>query len=132
MINNYVARSPDKCTAFTSLGQLKYLSAIKHVDALVGNSSSGIIEAPSLKVPTVNIGDRQKGRIKVKSVIDCKPEKKNLIEAIGGALSPKFKTSLQNLVNPYEKKNPGKKIKEIIKGFDLNGILKKSFYDLLI
>lgn len=76
MIDQYINKNSDKSTGATSLGQLKYLSALQYVDAVVGNSSSGLLEAPSFKIATINIGDRQNGRIKAKSVIDCLPEKK--------------------------------------------------------
>mgnify|MGYP000105766599 CR=1 FL=1 len=70
----------DNTIAFKSMGQLNYLSALKFMDAIVGNSSSGLIEAPSFKIGTINIGDRQNGRIKAKSVIDCSPNKKSIKE----------------------------------------------------
>ena len=78
MINKFTKKYPKKSIGFTSLGQLRYLSALKHVDVIIGNSSSGLIEAPSFKTATINIGERQKGRIKAKSVIDCLPFKKNI------------------------------------------------------
>lgn len=130
MIDNYVATEKGKATSFTSLGQLRYLSAMKHVDAVVGNSSSGIVEAPSFKIPTVNIGDRQKGRIQTKSVINCSPTKDGIIQALKQALSPEFRQSIQDMTNPYERENTVKNIKAIIKHFDLINILKKEFYDM--
>ena len=78
MINKFTKKYPKKSIGFTSLGQLRYLSALKHVDVIIGNSSSGLIEASSFKTATINIGERQKGRIKAKSVIDCLPFKKNI------------------------------------------------------
>ena len=78
MIDEYVEKNSYRSAAYTSLGQLRYLSAFKHVDAVVGNSSSGIIEAPSFKIATINIGDRQKGRVKADSIIDCLPNRENL------------------------------------------------------
>lgn len=132
MIDEYVTKKKDNSIAFTSMGQLRYLSTIKHVDAVVGNSSSGIIEAPSFKVPTVNIGDRQKGRIQARSIIDCPPIKDAISQALKQALSPEFRQSIQNIQNPYEKENTAKDIKEIIKHFDLRNILKKEFYDISV
>jgi GDP/UDP-N,N'-diacetylbacillosamine 2-epimerase (hydrolysing) len=130
MIDEYVITKKNAAISFTSMGQLYYLSAMKHVDAVVGNSSSGIVEAPSFKVPTVNIGDRQKGRIQTKSVINCSPTKDAIIKALKHALSPEFKQSIQDMTNPYEKGDTAKSIKKIIKKFDLRNILKKEFYDM--
>jgi len=130
MIDDYVAKNGDKAISFTSMGQLRYLSAMKQVDAVVGNSSSGIVEAPSLKTPTVNIGDRQKGRIQAESIINCSPEKTAITEAIQHVISPEFRKSIKDLQNPYERENPARNIKKIIKTFDLGNILKKEFYDI--
>lgn len=131
MIDEYVTRKKKNAAiSFTSMGQIRYLSAMKHVDAVVGNSSSGIVEAPSFKAPTVNIGDRQKGRFQTRSVINCSPTKDVIIQALKQVLSPEFKQSIQDMTNPYEKENTAKNIKEIIKHFDLINILKKEFYDM--
>ena len=131
MIDEYVTRKKkNAATSFTSMGQIRYLSAMKHVDAVVGNSSSGIVEAPSFKAPTVNIGDRQKGRVQTRSVINCSPTKDVIIQALKQVLSPEFKQSIQDMTNPYEKEKTAKNIKEIIKHFDLINILKKEFYDM--
>ncbi len=130
MIDEYVTTETNAAISFTSMGQLRYLSAMKHVEAVVGNSSSGIVEAPSFKVPTVNIGDRQKGRIQTKSVINCSPAKEAIVKSIKQALSTEFRQSLQNLRNPYEGENTAKTIKETIRHFDLKNILKKEFYDI--
>jgi len=130
MIDKYTNDHPDKAIAFNTMGQVQYLSALKHASVVVGNSSSGIIEAPSLRVPTVNIGDRQKGRLRAKSVVDCSPTKDAIIKALEQAVSPEFQQSIQKMKNPYEKENAGYIIKETIKYFCLEGILKKIFYDL--
>ena len=82
MIDKYVSKNAHKSVAFASLGQLRYLSSMCYVDAIIGNSSSGIIEAPSFKIGTINIGDRQKGRIKANSIIDCLPNKESIKNAI--------------------------------------------------
>ena len=130
MIDEYVAKNKNKAIAFTSLGQLRYLSALQYVDAVVGNSSSGIIEAPSFKIGTINIGDRQKGRIKAKSVIDCEPKKENIKKAFEKLYSSEFQELLKNVKNPYEnEKFPSKKIVEVLKNTKIENI-KKSFYDL--
>lgn len=130
LINHYVNNNKDRSCAFTSLGQIRYLSALQYMDAVVGNSSSGLTEAPSFKVPTVNIGDRQKGRIKAKSVIDCAPEELEIKEAIRKALDEEFKSKLIDLVNPYGGSGASNKIKNIISSTNLNTLLKKEFYDL--
>jgi len=131
MIDQYVATEKDATISFISMGQIRYLSAMKHVDAVVGNSSSGIIEAPSFKIPVVNIGDRQKGRIQAKSVINCFPTKDAIIKSIQQALSPEFRQSIHDMTNPYERENTARNIKEIIGHFDPKNILKKEFYDTL-
>ena len=130
MIDSYVAENSNKAIAFTSMGQLRYLSAMKHSDAVVGNSSSGVIEAPSFNVGTINIGDRQKGRIKPESIIDCEPVRQNILEAINILLSKDFQESLNNLVNPYGKGDTAKQIKNIIKIYSLSSMVKKGFFDM--
>ena len=115
---------------FTSLGQLRYLSCIKHVDIVVGNSSSGIIEVPSFKKPTINIGDRQKGRIKADSIIDCHPNKESIINSIKKALSFNFQESIKKTINPYGKGGASTKIVEILEDYDFDDILKKNFYNI--
>lgn len=130
MINDYVAENKKRVKAFTSLGQLRYLSAFKHVDVVLGNSSSGLIEAPSFGIPTVNIGDRQKGRIKAETVIDCGPITASISNALHKAFSKEFRKSIKGLENPYGKGGASLKIKEILKTYPLKGIVKKAFYDL--
>ena len=129
LIDDYVIGHKN-AIAFASLGQLRYLSALKYVDVVVGNSSSGLIEAPSFKVPTVNIGDRQKGRIKAESVIDCEPNYESITSAIQLAFSSEFKNKIKDLVNPYGTINASERIVELIKATNLKGILKKSFYNI--
>lgn len=131
MIDNYVTKHPDKSVSFISLGQLKYLSVLKQVDAVVGNSSSGIIEAPSFKVATVNIGNRQEGRIAAQSVINCEPETQSILETIKKVKSDKFIKSLKNMSNPYGDGNAAVKIKEVLRNRDFRKTLKKRFYDLV-
>lgn len=130
MIDKYVANNSNKAIAFTSLGALRYFSTIKFVDAVVGNSSSGIIEVPSFHTPTINIGDRQKGRIQAQSVINCANSKKAIQSAIEKALSRKFKTTLKAIHNPYEGKNPVKAIIKELKNCDPQTLLFKEFEDL--
>ena len=129
MIDEYVVSHSQKSVAFSSLGQLRYLSALQYMDAVVGNSSSALIEAPSFKVGTINIGDRQKGRIKAKSIIDTRPIKKDILNAFEILYSKEFKLLLQDLKNPYGDGCASEKIIKIIKKIELDNILKKSFYD---
>jgi len=132
MIDEYVSKNSYKSICFTSLGQLRYLSALQFVDAVVGNSSSGLIEAPSFKIGTVNIGDRQKGRIKAKNVIDSLPKKDNISVSFNKLYSSEFQALLKGIVNPYGDGCASKKIIEQLKKVDLQNILKKSFYDLKV
>lgn len=129
-IHQFVEESNGKAKAFTSLGQLRYLSALKHMDLVLGNSSSGLTEAPSFQIPTINIGDRQKGRIKAKSVVDCEPTKDSIFQACQLALSSEFRSTLVSVQNPYGGRGASVKIKEILKSYPLEGILKKKFFDL--
>jgi len=130
LIDSYVAQHPGKAIAFTSMGQRRYLSAMKYASAVVGNSSSGIVEAPSLQVPTVNIGDRQKGRVRDRSVIDCEPASPEIAEALQKAFSSDFARSLQGMISQYEKPGTAGAIMKILKNADLDNIIKKAFYDL--
>lgn len=130
MIDEYVGKNSHKSIGFTSLGQLRYLSALQFVDATVGNSSSGLAETPSFKIGTINIGDRQKGRIKAYSVIDCEPNKEAIQKAFDKLYSQEFQESLQNVKNPYGDGCASLKIIKEIKKTELGNILKKSFYDL--
>jgi GDP/UDP-N,N'-diacetylbacillosamine 2-epimerase (hydrolysing) len=129
MIQTFVAIDEKKYVAFTRLGQLRYLSAMKHAAAVVGNSSSGIIEAPSFGIPTVNIGDRQKGRAKVDTVIDCENDEKSIILAIKMAISEDFQAKCKTIENIY---GDGKTTQRIMKTLKNQGEieLKKSFFDL--
>lgn len=130
LIDDFVSKNSENAISFISLGQLRYLSAIKNCQVVIGNSSSGLIEAPSFKKPTINIGDRQQGRIEAESVITCKPEKKSIIESIQLALSDEFQQKLKNVVNPYGEGNSSIKILEQIQNSSVNNILKKEFYNI--
>jgi len=132
MIDQYVSKNSKNCVAFTSLGQLRYLSALQYMDAMVGNSSSGLLEAPSFKIGTINIGDRQKGRIRVKSVIDCDPIKDSILKAFDKLYSKKFQKKLKKVKNPYGDGTASEKIIKVLKEIDLTNILKKSFYDIKV
>jgi len=128
-LEEYV-KNRDNCTLFTSLGQLRYLSALQFVDAVVGNSSSGIVEAPSFKIGTINIGNRQDGRVKAKSVIEAEASKESIKQAFKILYSEEFKNILKDLKNPYYKKDASVNMKNIIKSIDLSNILNKRFKDL--
>ena len=129
MIDKYVARK-NNAVSFDSMGQIRYLSALKFVDAVVGNSSSGLTEAPIFGIGTINIGDRQKGRINLASVINCNPNKESINNAFNELYSERFQKTLKTVNSPYGTGGTSEKIKNIVKNFDLNNILKKSFYDL--
>ena len=130
MIDDYVSQNSHRSVAFGSLGQLRYLSAMQFVDGIIGNSSSGLAEAPTFKIGTINIGDRQKGRIRANSVIDCKPKKDLILIALRKLYSEKFQDKLKNVKNPYGEGGSADKIKKILKERDLTDILKKKFYNL--
>ena len=130
MIDEYVSKNSNKSIGFTSLGQLRYLSALQYIDIVVGNSSSGIVEAPSFKIATLNIGDRQRGRIQANSIINCRPLKHEILNAIEEAYSDEFKIKLLTTVNPYGNGESSVKIKNILHSINLNGIIKKSFFDV--
>jgi len=130
MIDQYTKQNSHKSICVTSLGQVKYLSALKHVDIVVGNSSSGIAEAPSFKIGTINIGGRQNGRIKAKSIVDCSANKNSINKAIKKVYSTKFKNLLKKVKNPYDNGTASKKITKVLKTVKLDNILKKSFFDI--
>jgi len=132
MIEEYVDNNTHKSVCFASLGQERYLSALQFVDVILGNSSSGILEAPSFKIGTINIGDRQKGRVKASSIIDCKPNKSSILKAFDKLYSKEFQEALKTTVNPYGNTCASEKIVEVLKSVNLENILKKSFYDLKV
>ena len=130
MIKTYVLANKDRAVFFPTLGNRAYLTALSLVDLVIGNSSSGIIEAPSFKTPTINIGDRQKGRIKAKSVLDAPPETIAITDAIKRGLKMKQDTSLLNSKNPYEGDYPSRLILETILEQHTENLLSKNFNDL--
>ena len=127
----YAAGRPN-AKVYASLGQLRYLSAIAHVDAVVGNSSSGLAEVPSFRKATVNIGDRQKGRLKAQSVIDCAPDREGIKAALAQAYSANFQASLSQVVSPYGDGGASQKILHTLENHDFSGSLKKTFHDVPI
>jgi GDP/UDP-N,N'-diacetylbacillosamine 2-epimerase (hydrolysing) len=129
MIDAFVA-DHSNAVAFASLGHLRYVSCLKLAAGVVGNSSSGLIEAPSLGVGTVNIGNRQRGRLKADSVIDCPPEREAILRAIRQVEEPGFQQRLRHTVNPYGHGGASEKIVETLRSVVLDGIVKKSFRNL--
>lgn len=131
LLDKYVSWRKERCIARASLGRELYLSTLKYASAVVGNSSSGIIEAPSFGIPTVNIGDRQNGRLHAKSVINCNGEKSSISNAIKKALTRNFRKKCKYVKNPYDRGNTAKKIVSILKKTHIDGsLVKKRFYDL--
>ncbi|WP_270969040.1 UDP-N-acetylglucosamine 2-epimerase [Campylobacter upsaliensis] len=127
-LKNYCLKNSHKAKLFDNLGALKYLSALKHAKAVVGNSSSGICESGFFKTPCINIGDRQKGRIRGDNIIDCKM--KDLKKAFKRLESKEFKEKMKHFKNPFEsKKSPSIFIKDVIKNTNLATILQKDFVD---
>jgi GDP/UDP-N,N'-diacetylbacillosamine 2-epimerase (hydrolysing) len=130
LIDKYVLDNPINTVAFTSLGQLLYLSAMQYMDGVIGNSSSGLLEAPSFKIATVNVGDRQCGRIQAESIINCDPSIESITLSIKKIYTTSFQKKLLNTVNPYEQKNASGKILHIIENFNITNIIKKKFHDI--
>ena len=129
-LDAYVALNTDRCLVVTSLGLTRYLSAMKLCAAVIGNSSSGILEAPSFHVPTVNIGDRQKGRVRAQSVLDCEPDRLSIQSEINRALTQEFIQSLKGSCSPFEKADTALSIVGSLAKVELKGIIKKSFFDI--
>lgn len=131
VILEYTERMPDRFVLKKSLGQLRYLSLLKNADVMVGNSSSGILESASFALPTVNIGDRQKGRMAPMNVIHCECTKQAVLDAIGQGMSKEFRKQMERCVNPYGDGNTANKMIEYLRAIDWNdtGLLQKHFFD---
>lgn len=129
MVEQFVAQHPN-ARAYTSLGQLRYLSCIAQVDGVVGNSSSGLAEVPSFGKGTINIGDRQRGRLQAESVINCEPTRRSIAVALEKLYSADFQGSLSQVRNPYGNGGASEKVVTAIKQYAINDIAKKAFYDL--
>ena len=127
-INKYVKKNKDRCVSFDSLGSFLYFSTLKQVQCVIGNSSSGIIEVPSFKIPTVNIGSRQTGREKAESIIDVKCNFIDIVNAIKKSQKKNFNSKLKNYTNPYYKKNTVSECFKIIKKINLKDDIKKKIY----
>ena len=130
MIETFVSNHSTRAIAFKSMGHLNYLSTLQFVDGVIGNSSGGLSEVPSFKIGTVNIGDRQKGRLKADSVIDCEPTKESIKLAIETLYSEKFRSALKFVMNPHGEGNATSKILEVLKNNPIPEEIKKEFYDL--
>ncbi len=129
MIDEFVSSHHERSISFTSMGHLNYLSTLKYVDGVLGNSSSGLSEAPTFKIGTVNLGDRQKGRLKAKSVIDCKPTKESVQDAFKRLFSEDFQKILTTVENPYGAGNATEKIMDVLKNHTIPDPPPKEFYD---
>lgn len=131
MISDFVKSRSSNAYAFPNLGSHRYLGLLKIADVMVGNSSSGIIEAPSFRLPVVNVGDRQRGRVRAENVIDCGVELQEIVFALDQALNSGFKESLENLINPYGNGHTSSKIVTTLRNIRLGEqLLKKEFKDL--
>lgn len=129
MLEQFVAQHAN-ARAYTSLGQLRYLSCIAQVDGVVGNSSSGLAEVPSFRKGTINIGDRQRGRLQAASVINCEPSRQSIASALERLYSRSFQESLGQVCNPYGDGGASEKVVEAIKHYAIDSMTKKVFYDL--
>lgn len=129
-INSFVARNADRSKAFKSLGVVRYLSVMKQAAAVVGNSSSGIVEVPSFGIPTLNIGDRQKGRIAADSVVNCSADMHSILMGLEKVLSPEFRSFASTVKNPYDKQGTSQAIFDVISNYPLGDLNKKRFYDI--
>jgi UDP-hydrolysing UDP-N-acetyl-D-glucosamine 2-epimerase len=130
LIDEFVPKNSDRAIVYKSLGQLRYLSALKYSAMMIGNSSSGIIEMPFFKKPTINIGDRQKGRIFSESIIQCEPQKELIASAIKKGLSKEFLEKCKLTPKIYGDGETSVKIKKILKTINLHSLIKKEFYDI--
>lgn len=129
-INEFVANNADRAIAYKSLGIKRYLSVMKYAGAVVGNSSSGLLEVPSFGIPTLNIGDRQKGRMAADSVYNCDTDKESILKGLDIIMSPAFRKKAAETHNPYEKTNTAEEIFKVISTYPLDNLVQKHFYDL--
>ena len=130
LIDKFVLNNKNS-SAYTSLGQIKYLSLLKYSYALIGNSSSGIIETPYFKKPTINIGQRQEGRVKAKNIIDCNPNYKSLEKSFKKIEAKNFKKKIENMKDPFDKGNTARLIRKRIEAIKLPKEIKKDFIDII-
>jgi UDP-hydrolysing UDP-N-acetyl-D-glucosamine 2-epimerase len=131
LLEAYVEAHPKRARLFTSLGQQRYLSALRLVDLVVGNSSSGVIEAPAFGVPTVNIGPRQEGRLRAASVIDSAEDADAIAAAIERAMSPRFRAELEGMASPYGEGDTARRVVEVLLAVEIGeGLVMKRFFDV--
>ena len=130
--NEYAKNHPEKALFISSLGQRRFFSILKIVDGIIGNSSSGLLEAPSFKVGTLNLGNRQKGRVRCESVIDCPWDEESIYQGLSEILEPSFKERLVSIVNPYARGDSTLRIKNVLKDIDFQSLLEKKFYDFCL
>ncbi len=130
LMEQYANEDPERVKLFTSLGQLRYLSLLKQVQLVIGNSSSGIIEAPEMHIPTIDIGSRQQGRIKSKTIVSSNTDSRSIIQAIQQSLSVKFNRQCKTASNPYSKPGTAAAIIHNIRKIGKLNSVKKKFYDL--
>ncbi len=130
LINAYADAHPERVAVFPSLGMRRYLSALHLVAAVVGNSSSGIVEVPSMGIPTLNIGIRQQGRLAAESVVNCGVDEQQIADGLHKVLSPEWREHCRKVANPYEQPDTLQKIVDAVCSTPLNDIITKPFYDL--
>lgn len=129
-INAFADKNPQRAKAFKSLGVLRYLSVMRQVAAVVGNSSSGLVEVPSFGIPTLNIGDRQKGRMAADSVFNCKTDKQAVLKGLDIVMSEEFRQKAAAIHNPYDKEGTAQAIFKVISTYPLDSLNQKHFYDI--
>lgn len=130
ILEEYAQKNSERVSLHTSLGQVRYLSAVKYAQAVIGNSSSGIVEVPALHVPTVNIGNRQKGRLLASSIVSCGECKEDIVKGIATVLSNEFRAIVDNTCSLYGQGDSSRDIKNKLRDINLTGISVKKFYDL--
>lgn len=126
-IERWCAANSERAVWFTSLGLKRYLSTLQYIGMVIGNSSSGIIEVPSFGIPTINIGDRQKGRIVAKSIKNCLPLREDIGALISEVLSANYSPSCTE--NPYDRPNTAEQIYRVLKSESIDNVIYKRFYD---
>lgn len=130
-INVFVAKNPARAKVYKSLGVKKYLSVMRQVAAVVGNSSSGLVEVPSFGIPTLNIGDRQKGRMAADSVYNCETDKTSIVNGLNTIMSSEFKKNAAKTLNPYDKEGTAQSIFDIISTYPIDELKQKHFFDIV-
>ncbi len=126
----FVQENANRAKVYKSLGVVRYLSVMRQVAAVVGNSSSGLVEVPSFGKPTLNIGDRQKGRLAADSVLNCATDKTSILEGLDTVLSDDFKLKAAKTTNPYEMENTAEEVFKVISTYPLEQLNQKHFYDI--